>query len=73
MKPGYISAQKLATGRAIALSLYFTENQCHQELVYSRRDWKVSPKFLEIKESWSKSRCALDGLGYYFSLKIKRV
>ena len=34
--------------------VYFTANQGHQELVYTPRDWKISPKFGEIEKTLVK-------------------
>jgi len=79
-KWGYISAQKPERERSKKFCcVYFTANQGHHELVYSFRNWKISPDFREIEPSssgkssgsWSKSRCAEDGLAYSMCLRKK--
>ena len=52
---GYISAQKLESESSKKFCwVHFSANQGHQELVYTPRDWKISPKFGEIEPNFVK-------------------
>ena len=43
----------------------------HQQIVYSVRDIKISPKFGEMKPNFVKITMGVGRVGYYFSLKVK--
>ena len=49
-----------------------TAKQGPQEVVYSARNWKISPKFREIETKLVKITIRVGGLGYSLSLKVKQ-